>query len=148
MEITGKVNSIIRLRINSDGEGVGSVVFLQDCPLTCVYQRAAALSKNDDNFSLDCAINYFNSIIDWKDSRELCVICHKKKQILMLTEDQRKQQKSEEGRQQSEEKAENERKNILETRMANGRCAFCGGEFRNRLFHKPECKNCGRKKSY
>ncbi len=33
----GKVNSIIRLRINSDGEGVRSVVFLQNCPLSCVW---------------------------------------------------------------------------------------------------------------
>ena len=37
MGILGKVNSIIRLRINSDGEGVRSVIFLQDCPLSCVW---------------------------------------------------------------------------------------------------------------
>lgn len=37
MEILGKVNSIIRLRINSDGEGVRSVIFLQDCPLSCIW---------------------------------------------------------------------------------------------------------------
>ena len=37
MSILGKVNSIIRLRINSDGEGVRSVIFLQDCPLSCVW---------------------------------------------------------------------------------------------------------------
>lgn len=37
MSVLGKVNSIIRLRINSDGEGVRSVIFLQDCPLSCVW---------------------------------------------------------------------------------------------------------------
>lgn len=37
MGILGKVNSIIRLRVNSDGEGVRSVIFLQDCPLSCVW---------------------------------------------------------------------------------------------------------------
>lgn len=35
--MTGKINSIIRLRINSDGTGVRSVIFLQDCPLSCSW---------------------------------------------------------------------------------------------------------------
>jgi len=37
MATTGKVNTIIRLRINSDGNGVRSVVFLQNCPLACLW---------------------------------------------------------------------------------------------------------------
>lgn len=37
MTILGKVNLIIRLRINSDGKGVRSVIFLQDYPLSCVW---------------------------------------------------------------------------------------------------------------
>lgn len=32
-----KINTIIRLRINSDGEGVRTVVFFHDCPLSCVW---------------------------------------------------------------------------------------------------------------
>lgn len=35
--IRGKVKTIIRLRINSDGEGVRSVVFLYGCPLSCKW---------------------------------------------------------------------------------------------------------------
>ena len=35
--ITAKVNCIVRLRINSDGEGVRSVIFMQDCPVDCVW---------------------------------------------------------------------------------------------------------------
>lgn len=35
--MVGKVNSIIRLRVNSDGEGVRSVIFMQNCPLSCVW---------------------------------------------------------------------------------------------------------------
>ena len=31
------VNGIIRLRINSDGDGVRSVVFVHSCPLSCVW---------------------------------------------------------------------------------------------------------------
>lgn len=37
MKILGKVNSIKRLRVNSDGEGVRSVIFLQNCPLSCKW---------------------------------------------------------------------------------------------------------------
>lgn len=33
----GKISSIIRLRVNSDGEGVRSVVFLYGCPLNCIW---------------------------------------------------------------------------------------------------------------
>lgn len=35
--ILGKINRIVRLRVNSDGDGVRSVVFLQNCPLTCIW---------------------------------------------------------------------------------------------------------------
>lgn len=34
---SAKINSIVRLRINSDGKGVRSTVFLQDCPLKCKW---------------------------------------------------------------------------------------------------------------
>ncbi len=37
MSVIGKINIIIRLRINSDGEGVRTVVFLQGCPLSCLW---------------------------------------------------------------------------------------------------------------
>ncbi len=37
MQIKGKINRIVRLRINSDGDGVRSVVFLQNCPLSCLW---------------------------------------------------------------------------------------------------------------
>lgn len=113
-----------------------------------VYRKAVALSQKDDKFSLDCAIENFNKIIDWKDSRELCVACYKKKQEIAIRAEQQKKQKAEEERQKAAERAEMERKQILATRMANGLCAFCGGEFRKRLFHEPVCKNCGREKSY
>lgn len=35
--LSGKVCAIIRLRINSDGDGVRSVVFLHGCPLRCKW---------------------------------------------------------------------------------------------------------------
>lgn len=35
--IRGRVKTIIRLRINSDGDGVRSVVFLYGCPLSCKW---------------------------------------------------------------------------------------------------------------
>ena len=34
---SGKINSITRLRIDSDGSGVRSVVFMQGCPLNCFW---------------------------------------------------------------------------------------------------------------
>ncbi len=34
---TAKVGCIVRLRINSDGDGVRSVVFLYGCPLSCIW---------------------------------------------------------------------------------------------------------------
>ena len=37
MASIAKVNIIVRLRINSDGDGVRTVIFLQDCPLSCVW---------------------------------------------------------------------------------------------------------------
>lgn len=35
--VIGKVTSIVRLRINSDGAGVRSAVFLYGCPLNCLW---------------------------------------------------------------------------------------------------------------
>lgn len=34
---TAKVSCVVRLRINSDGDGVRSVVFLYGCPLSCIW---------------------------------------------------------------------------------------------------------------
>ena len=113
-----------------------------------VYRKAVALSQKDDRFSIDCAIENFNKIINWKDSREQCSACYKKKQEITIKEEQQKKQKAEEERRMIAERAEAERKQVITSRMANGLCAFCGGEFKKRLFHEPVCKNCGREKSY
>lgn len=37
LKVRGKINRIVRLRNNSDGDDVRSVLFLQNCPLRCTW---------------------------------------------------------------------------------------------------------------
>ena len=93
-----------------------------------VYLAALTKSNSDDIAVLTQAIATFESISDWKDSKEQIKKCREKMNVLIVAEELKQQEK------------------LRAMRRANKLCQHCGGNFKG-LFKKV-CAQCGKTKDY
>jgi len=65
--LKANISSITRLRINEDGPGVRSVIFMCDCPLNCVWccNPEICLSKSFKTLSVDELYGYISKDIPY-----------------------------------------------------------------------------------
>lgn len=85
-------------------------------------------------------VSFYKELKTWKNIK---VIPEVKKRVIRFAKETRK-------RKEEEIRIEKEQRSKLEeyqrkSRIAEGRCQYCGGKF---SFFGKTCKNCGRKKDY
>lgn len=71
-KMEAKVNSIVRLRVNSDGNGVRDVVFFQGCPLKCIW-----CCNPETHYSNNCEVISVDELYQLI-SRDLIYFCESK----------------------------------------------------------------------